>query len=233
MVTMSAPPAFELVSGSLALDFVNSQDRSVGKPPIEKLHAYGDLLAWSAATASLTPNRLRALARAARARPDEADAVLVRARTLREAAYRVFAACVHGESPDAVELEVLNRGLAEAMAHARLVPKDTSRAPRLVPGTSRAPRLVPGTSRALVWSWDPDPDALDAPLWPVARAVAELLTAPELALVRECASETCLWLFLDTTRNHQRRWCDMRVCGNRAKVRAHRQRRRESERHRP
>ncbi|MEW6230587.1 MAG: CGNR zinc finger domain-containing protein [Bacillota bacterium] len=27
-----------------------------------------------------------------------------------------------------------------------------------------------------------------------------------------------LW-FLDTTRNHSRRWCSMRDCGNRVKVR--------------
>jgi predicted RNA-binding Zn ribbon-like protein len=26
-------------------------------------------------------------------------------------------------------------------------------------------------------------------------------------------------LFLDTSRNHTRRWCDMKVCGNRMKAR--------------
>jgi predicted RNA-binding Zn ribbon-like protein len=56
------------------------------------------------------------------------------------------------------------------------------------------------------------------------RAAAELLTSPERALVKRCASDTCLWLFLDRTKNHARRWCDMKVCGNRAKVRRHRKR---------
>jgi predicted RNA-binding Zn ribbon-like protein len=53
----------------------------------------------------------------------------------------------------------------------------------------------------------------------VARSAAELLISPERACVRECASETCTWLFVDTTKNHSRRWCDMNSCGNRYKVR--------------
>ncbi|MGA2590961.1 MAG: CGNR zinc finger domain-containing protein [Bryobacteraceae bacterium] len=37
----------------------------------------------------------------------------------------------------------------------------------------------------------------------------------------------CGWMFLDTTRNRSRQWCDMRDCGNRAKVRRFREKRRE------
>jgi predicted RNA-binding Zn ribbon-like protein len=40
-----------------------------------------------------------------------------------------------------------------------------------------------------------------------------------LLRVRACESDTCQWLFLDTSRNRSRRWCDMKVCGNRSKVR--------------
>jgi len=75
-----------------------------------------------------------------------------------------------------------------------------------------------------VWSWDADTPELDRPLWPIVRSAAELLTSPERELVKRCASDTCLWLFLDRTKNHARRWCDMKVCGNRAKVRRHRRR---------
>ena len=41
----------------------------------------------------------------------------------------------------------------------------------------------------------------------------------ELSRLRECASETCQWLFLDRSKSRTRRWCDMRDCGNRAKAR--------------
>jgi predicted RNA-binding Zn ribbon-like protein len=56
-------------------------------------------------------------------------------------------------------------------------------------------------------------------------AVADLLAHdhPEL---RRCHGDGCGWLFLDTTRNHSRRWCDPADCGNRARVRAYTQRQR-------
>jgi len=67
--------------------------------------------------------------------------------------------------------------------------------------------------------------ALDRPLWPIARSAVELLTSDdEVRLVRECASATCEWLFVDRTRNHSRRWCDMNDCGNRAKQKRLRER---------
>jgi len=34
-----------------------------------------------------------------------------------------------------------------------------------------------------------------------------------------CAADDCAWVFLDTSKNHSRRWCDMKACGNRAKAR--------------
>jgi predicted RNA-binding Zn ribbon-like protein len=45
------------------------------------------------------------------------------------------------------------------------------------------------------------------------------MTSEELARVSSCGADTCRWLFLDTSRNHSRRWCDMKVCGNRMKAR--------------
>jgi predicted RNA-binding Zn ribbon-like protein len=53
----------------------------------------------------------------------------------------------------------------------------------------------------------------------VALSAAELLTSDRVDRVRECASETCSWLFLDGSRNRRRKWCDMASCGNRAKAR--------------
>jgi predicted RNA-binding Zn ribbon-like protein len=44
--------------------------------------------------------------------------------------------------------------------------------------------------------------------------------------VKICSN--CHWLFVDRSRNRTRVWCDMRVCGNRAKARRHYARRRES-----
>jgi predicted RNA-binding Zn ribbon-like protein len=39
--------------------------------------------------------------------------------------------------------------------------------------------------------------------------------------IRRCAGPACVLLFLDVSKSGRRRWCDMAVCGNRAKVAAH------------
>ena len=67
--------------------------------------------------------------------------------------------------------------------------------------------------------WRDKPVRLEAPLWRVARSATDLLTSPDLQLVRECEDNACRWLFVDRSRNHSRRWCDMKVCGNRIKAR--------------
>ena len=41
---------------------------------------------------------------------------------------------------------------------------------------------------------------------------------------KACRAEDCQWAFYDHSRNRSGVWCDMAVCGNRAKVRAHRRR---------
>jgi predicted RNA-binding Zn ribbon-like protein len=51
--------------------------------------------------------------------------------------------------------------------------------------------------------------------------------------IRRCAEENCILWFLDTSRNGTRRWCTMDGCGNRSKVRRHRERHAKREVERP
>jgi predicted RNA-binding Zn ribbon-like protein len=60
--------------------------------------------------------------------------------------------------------------------------------------------------------------------WLLADAAADLIVSPSAALLRRCASQVCVLFFIDTSRNHSRRWCSMDLCGNRNKVAAHTQR---------
>jgi predicted RNA-binding Zn ribbon-like protein len=76
------------------------------------------------------------------------------------------------------------------------------------------------------------PDGLCAPDGEVDFLAAAALSAlgiafsAELRRMKICSN--CHWLFVDRSRNRTRVWCDMRVCGNRAKARRHYARRRES-----
>ncbi len=56
-------------------------------------------------------------------------------------------------------------------------------------------------------------------LVPIARDIARLIATPG-APVRQCAGEGCVRHFYDDSRTGRRRWCEMAICGNRAKVSA-------------
>lgn len=63
-------------------------------------------------------------------------------------------------------------------------------------------------------------------LWaPIVDATADLLTETESSRIRKC--ESCIVHFFDTSKKGSRRWCSMSICGNKLKVAAYQQRRRE------
>jgi predicted RNA-binding Zn ribbon-like protein len=63
-------------------------------------------------------------------------------------------------------------------------------------------------------------------LVPIARDIARLIATPG-APVRQCAGQDCVRHFYDDSRTGRRRWCEMAICGNRAKVSAFTKRKRE------
>src|SRR5882724_11669967 len=60
----------------------------------------------------------------------------------------------------------------------------------------------------------------------VARSAAELLAGADPRRLRNCANPRCRLMFYDVSKAGRRRWCSMRTCGGRAKVRAFYRRRR-------
>jgi len=55
-------------------------------------------------------------------------------------------------------------------------------------------------------------------LFPIALQIADFLATVSPHDARRCANEACTLWFVDRTKNKRRRWCDMSVCGNRAKA---------------
>lgn len=88
---------------------------------------------------------------------------------------------------------------------------------RLPAALTRA-RLEPGGDGA--WHWRQDL-ALTTPVDRLALEFARLLTSPEVARFHQCEDACCGWVFLDTSRQGNRRWCSAADCGNRNRVRAH------------
>ena len=188
---------FDLTSGLLCLDFANTVDDRTEIHPQELLVSFEDLISWSRQTQVLTEQEGRELREKAAQHPSEATRVLQLAVEVREAIYRIFKAVAEEESPEEGDLVNLSAMVAEAQKHAQLVP-DT---------------------HGFRWEWACKPDDLDCMLWPVVQSAAEFLTSDDLDTVRVCASDSCNWLFIDTSKNHSRRWCNMKSCGNREKAR--------------
>jgi predicted RNA-binding Zn ribbon-like protein len=196
---MYARPEFSFIAGDLALDFVNTTSDRKSDQPSERLRVYADLVWWSYEAGLIGGRVARMLVAASEGRADHAARVIARARALREALFNAFAVTTEGGTPRQTDLDVLNAELTSALPQLEVRP-----------GGDCCSLQFAGAE-----------DALDRMLWSVARASVDVLTSPRLRQVKQCAGDPCDWLFLDESRNHSRRWCDMRDCGNRAKARRH------------
>jgi predicted RNA-binding Zn ribbon-like protein len=63
-------------------------------------------------------------------------------------------------------------------------------------------------------------DGLSDALGRIAAAYHAAAIRGDWSRVRRCPASDCAWVFWDSSKNASRRWCSMRVCGNRAKTRA-------------
>lgn len=192
------PPRFDLIAGSLPLDFVNTLDDRFTTKPNELLKHYVDLARFAEDSGILSHLEVDRLFQLSEEYPEEGARALAAALLLRESIYAVIWAVMKGKPVPRGPLYTLNQYVQDAAQHSTLVP-------------------VKGRFE---WRFDEARSQLAAPLWPIARAAADLLASDQLQYVRACASEKCQWLFLDVSKNHRRRWCDMTGCGNRAKARA-------------
>jgi predicted RNA-binding Zn ribbon-like protein len=195
------PPApdheIELSGGALALDFANTVGGTHVSPTHDHLRSYGDIARFAVLAGGLPSSAASRLAQRAERDPTRAEAVYELGIALRESIWAVFSALASGESPRDADLALIGDAAASGAARSRLVyDKD-----------------------GVGWSLPSDSEELERPLWDIARSAADLLTSGEHDRVKQCASTTCEWVFLDRSRNRSRRWCDMSDCGNRAKAR--------------
>jgi predicted RNA-binding Zn ribbon-like protein len=181
----------ELLAGRLALDFAN-------------LSPSAHDLSWDEFVSFLVDARLVSEDRAARLRPlvrnepHAVDAVLLRILRLRESLRAIFASLVSKESYPSSWVEPVNEILRITEGHDELVTLNGGWTLQFV-----------AREGGLEWL-----------LAAIARSAAELLVEGPRAPIRRCANPTCRLFFYDDSRTHRRRWCSMKVCGNRHKVSA-------------
>ncbi len=190
------------LGGALCLDFVNTVDPRNAADRREYLPDFSALVAWSVHAGSVGDDEGRRLAGLALDDPKGARSVHRRAIELREGLYRLISARAYGSATSADDLAALSLELRRALASIELRPSGTR------------------------YGWQVSEAArLDTVLGPLVISADALLRSRRLERVRECPGDDgCGWLFLDASKNQTRRWCSMKVCGNRAKARRHRAR---------
>jgi|SRR5579871_20690 len=187
---------FIMIGGLACLDFIDTAP--LGSPArIEALHDFGDLLAW------LYKERLVAASecRRGRQRWDAGHAArrafaraLVLRRTLRETVERILA----HRSVAKPAIAAIGDVLAKMTGHWELTKRKTG-------------FVLKFRSRF------GHPDRF---LGPIAESACDLLCNRDWSRLKRCANPACGLYFYDSTRNHRRRWCSMKTCGNRMKVAA-------------
>jgi len=193
---------FQLLAENVVLDLVNTLDfRFRASGPEELLGRYADLLRFLEEAGIVSAEQSRALRESGTA--EEQGRVLDGVKDLRETLASIFYPRVEGEAPPAASMERLE-GFLREMDQQKKLKWDGDRPE---------------------WAWTNAADDVRIPLWLLEEAVGELLNSPAVEKVGRCCSADCGWLFVDTSKNHTRRWCNMKGCGNRMKARRHQARR--------
>jgi predicted RNA-binding Zn ribbon-like protein len=186
-----------LIADDLALDFANTESGR-GFPSRENhLREARHVALWLEHAKALPAEDADWLAKQVSRRADLAADLLAQAIALREAIHDIGGALGRRAKPPEASLAALSA------VHARFVARAA---------------LAPGVLSCR-WRWNVRAAPVEAALGPVALAAVKLFTEGDFHRIRECGGHACGWLFYDRSKNNRRRWCEMEVCGNRAKQR--------------
>ena len=193
---------FLLVGNHLSLDFVNTKIMENGVPR-DLLNGPEDVAAWAVAVKLLDVPRASKLAKLWQeaASLEEFEEVL----RFRKMLHALVETIAQNGSVTSPTLREINTQLRKLVGYSEVLPSDEGFTKRFVLEIQEPSQL----------------------LGPVAEAASNLLCYGNPAYVKKCENPACVLYFYDGTKNHSRRWCSMKACGNRTKVAAFYQRRRQ------
>jgi predicted RNA-binding Zn ribbon-like protein len=196
--------SLNLRGGNLALDFANTQSGRDGPQHLNHIHSAADIAAWAQHAGVV--DELAAM-RVIMATNESQAELLAVGQVLREAIYQINFALAEGRPPGVDVIQELVGVHRKTLEWAELE----------------------GTDGRYTWHWEPRAQIEGEILGPIAEAAVGLLMHGDHSRIKQCKGKHCGWLFYDSSKNNSRQWCDMNVCGNRAKMRAFRKRRAEPE----
>lgn len=201
VISPELPPSragsLPLIADDLALDFANTESGRGFPSHQNHLRQAEDVVEWLRHAKALPAKEADWLKSHVSERPDLAADLLAQAIELRQAIHDIGAALGRRVEPPEAALGSLSALHARFVADAELAPGVLS----------------------CRWLWSVRASPVEAALGPIALAAVRLFTEGDFHRIRECGGHACGWLFYDRSKNNRRRWCEMEVCGNRAKQR--------------
>ena len=188
----------------LFVSFGNTLEYERGEP-VDAVPDMTSLLAWLRERRLISGRGMAVEAAHLRRDPDETARRIERFHHLREVLHGIAAQVTETGHPTSDQLRDLNHILRHGL-HYHQVERD--------PDGTRYTFAQVG-------------DRLDQARATIASSLAQFLADDAPSRLRVCANPGCRYLFIDRSRTGRRRWCDMRTCGNQAKVARHRARARD------
>jgi predicted RNA-binding Zn ribbon-like protein len=197
--------SLDLIADDLALNFANTESGRGFPSHQNHFREAANVVEWLRHAKASPVEEADWLGKRVTERADLAADLLGQAVALRDAIHDIGVALGHRAEPPEAALAALSA------LHARCVAKA---------------ELAPGVASCR-WTWSIPASPVEGALGPIALAAVRLFTEGDFDRIRECAGHACGWLFYDRSKNNRRRWCEMEVCGNRAKQKRLAARRRE------
>lgn len=203
MAQSRSAPWFPFVGNHRCLDFINTEINAKGERR-DLLTDFEGWLAWLVQARVIDDDTARTLADRWTGKP-AAERALSEVREFRQALRETVERIAQGKSIPRHVIDAINHRLRARTGYIEMT------------------KVRGGFTKRLHAEFKAPPDLLV----PMAEAASDLFCDADFALIRRCENRACVLFFYDQTKNHSRRWCSMQWCGNRMKVAAFYERRRE------
>jgi predicted RNA-binding Zn ribbon-like protein len=181
---------YRYVGGDRSIDFVNTVAWVSWGP--DRFTSYDRVLEWAEGSETISHSGADSLRALGDEYPARAVRVLAEAISLRRLLERLFFRISQRESAGTEIAELNEKWLTGSLTELSLVQTGTG---------------------SFELGWPRAGQALESPLWIVARSAALLLASSDVARIKRCGGTGCGWYYVDRSRNGLRRWCEMETCG--------------------
>ena len=202
---MRSIASLQLDGGCSIFDFTNTISNRNDPDYFDYLTKYEAFIQWIDKIELLPKGKLNAIAAFSKNHTRKSADIFRQVIEVREVAFKLFSSLAQNHKVERETLEVFNSLLSEALSNMRI----------------ELGRTEVTTSFNIS-----EKNILQEPLYLLVKNAFDILSTQPFERIKECPA--CGWLFLDTTKNGKRRWCNMQVCGSNDKARRYYHRKKES-----